>query len=139
MHSYLLFLFLCLHFLQYTHPCSLPKCKPGTQHCIVVGSGGADCRGFLGCLKSCPPGSKHIGPLVPSKLVQNILFTQKYEPFKTGNFFVLIKCINFLDQCNGSQVQSPFDVCNTCGCFNGLTTSTCTEMGCSRGTDIYNV
>ena len=69
MFSYLLFLFLCLNLLQYTQPCSLPKCKPGTQHCIVVGSGGADCRGVLGCLKTCPPGSKHIGPLVPSKYV----------------------------------------------------------------------
>ena len=79
MHSCLLFLVLCLSVLQYTQPCSLPKCKPGTQHCIVVGSGGADCRGVLGCLKTCPPGSKHIGPLVPSKFVQNILITKVYK------------------------------------------------------------
>ena len=59
------FMILCFDIL-YIQACSLPKCKPGTQHCIV-GSVGADCRGVLGCLKSCPPGSNPIGPLVPSK------------------------------------------------------------------------
>ena len=66
MYSYLFAIFMCLNVVQYTKACSLSKCKPGTQHCIV-GSGGADCRGVLGCLKKCPPGSSPIGPLVPSK------------------------------------------------------------------------
>jgi len=94
------FMILCFDTLN-IQACSLPKCKPGTQHCIV-GSVGADCRGVLGCLKSCPPGSNPIGPLVPN-------------------------------QCNGTQVQSPFDVCNSCQCEDGLVTRTCTEIGCSRG------
>lgn len=101
MTTYLLILLLCLNIIEYTQACSLITCKPGTQHCIV-GSGGADCRGALGCLKTCPPGSSHIGPLVPN-------------------------------QCNERSVQSPFDVCNTCGCVNGLVMNTCTEAFCSRG------
>ena len=38
-----------------------------------------------------------------------------------------------LDQCNGTKVPSPFDVCNSCNCEDGLVTRTCTEIGCSRG------
>ena len=41
--------------------------------------------------------------------------------------------ITYLDQCNGTEVQSPFDACNTCRCEDGLVTQTCTEIGCLRG------
>jgi len=93
---------LSVDFIAYINACSLTKCRPGTQHCIVGSGYGADCKGVLGCLKSCPPGSNPIGPLVPN-------------------------------QCNGTKVPSPFDVCNSCNCEDGLVTRTCTEIGCSRG------
>ena len=60
-------LILSVDIISYINACSLTKCRPGTQHCIVGSGYGADCKGVLGCLKSCPPGSNPIGPLVPSK------------------------------------------------------------------------
>jgi len=66
MKSYLAFVLLCLTIVRYTKACSLPKCKPGTQHCIA-GNLGADCRGYRGCHKTCPRGSRPIGPPVLSQ------------------------------------------------------------------------
>ena len=42
-------------------------------------------------------------------------------------------CILNLAQCSGNSAPSPFDVCNTCGCQDGLITASCTEAFCSRG------
>ena len=47
-------------------------------------------------------------------------------------------CILNLAQCSGNSAPSPFDVCNTCGCQDGLITPSCTEAFCSRGKDHNN-
>ena len=67
MNTFLVCMLLCLNIVCNTQACSLPKCPPGTQQC-VVGRGGADCSGILGCHKKCPPGSNPIGPLVPCNI-----------------------------------------------------------------------
>ena len=47
-------------------------------------------------------------------------------------------CILNLAQCSGNSAPSPFDVCNTCRCQDGLITLSCTEAFCSRGKDHNN-
>ena len=69
MNTILVYLLLCLNIVYVAQSCSLTKCPPGTQQCIALGGGGADCSGVLGCHAICPTNSSHIGPLVPSKFL----------------------------------------------------------------------
>ena len=75
MKSRLAFVLFFLSIVRYINGCSVGVCKPGTQRCII-GNGGSDCRGVLGCLKTCPSGSSHIGPLVPSKFAVKYFYNR---------------------------------------------------------------
>ena len=63
----------CYKILSTILACSLTTCRPNTQHCFN-GHFGADCSGYVGCFKKCPPGSSHGGqPLVPGILITNVI------------------------------------------------------------------